>query len=160
VSGGNQQVAGELARRLGTAVRLGRPVRSVEHDGQGVRVRTDDGIATGDAAVDAVPMAALRGLPITPPVPDRQRAAWQRSGLAHNAKLHMSVNGPVTASAVHSVPATAEWIAAAKLKQAGRPDGHPARMISATVTRLRRPGGSDGGPLCRTSWSAGTWTGS
>jgi monoamine oxidase len=49
-------------------------------------------------------MAVLRGLPIAPPVPDRQRAAWQRSGLAHNAKLHLPLRGPAGASAVHSVP--------------------------------------------------------
>ena len=104
VAGGNQRVARELARRLGPAVRLGCPVRSVEQDRRGVRVRTDDGVATGDAAIVAIPMAVLRGLPIVPPVPDRQRAAWQRSGLAHNAKLHMSVSGPVRASAVQSVP--------------------------------------------------------
>jgi monoamine oxidase len=104
VSGGNQQVARELARRLGPALRLGRPARSVEHDRDGIRVRTDDGVATGDAAVITVPMAVLRGLPIAPPVPARQRAAWQRSGLAHNAKLHMSVNRPAAGSAVQSVP--------------------------------------------------------
>jgi monoamine oxidase len=104
VAGGNQQVARELAARLGAAVRLGRPVRAVEHDRHGVRVRTDEGVATGDAAIVAVPMAVLRGLPIAPPVPDRQRAAWQRSGLAHNAKLHLPLRGPAGASAVHSVP--------------------------------------------------------
>ena len=47
-------------------------------------------------------MAVLRGLAIIPPVPDRQRAAWERSGLAHNAKLHMPLNRPATASAVQS----------------------------------------------------------
>jgi len=104
VAGGNQQVARELARRLGPALRLGRPARSVEHDRDGVRVRTGDGVATGDAAVIAVPMAVLRGLPIAPPVPAQQRAAWQRSGLAHNAKLHMPVNRPAPGSAVQSVP--------------------------------------------------------
>lgn len=74
VAGGNQQVARELARRLGPALRLGRPARSVEHDRDGVRVRTDAGVATGDAAVIAVPMAVLRGLPIAPPAPAQQRA--------------------------------------------------------------------------------------
>ena len=104
VAGGNQRVARELARRLGPAVRLGRPVRAVEHDHQGVRVSTADGTATGDAAVIAVPMAVLRDLPIVPPVPGRQRAAWARSGLAHNAKLHLPLNRPAAASAVQSVP--------------------------------------------------------
>jgi monoamine oxidase len=49
-------------------------------------------------------MAVLRRLPIVPPVPGRQRAAWERSGLAHNAKLHMPLSKAAPASAVQSVP--------------------------------------------------------
>jgi monoamine oxidase len=104
VAGGNQQVATGLARRLGEAVRLVSPVRAVRQDHRGVHLSTADGTVTGDAAVIAVPMAVLRRLPIVPPVPGRQRAAWERSGLAHNAKLHMPLNRPAAASAVQSVP--------------------------------------------------------
>jgi monoamine oxidase len=104
VAGGNQQVATGLARRLGPAVRLGSPVRAVQQDHRGVHLSTPDGTVTGDAAVIAVPMAVLRRLPIVPPIPGRQRAAWERSGLAHNAKLHMPLNQPAAASAVQSVP--------------------------------------------------------
>ena len=89
VAGGNQRVARGLAARLGTAVRLNHPVRSIEHDRGGVRLLTDDGEAAGDAAIVAVPMAVLRRLPFTPPVPGPVRRAWQRAGLAHNAKLHL-----------------------------------------------------------------------
>jgi monoamine oxidase len=175
VSGGNQQVAGELARRLGTAVRLGRPVRSVEHDGQGVRVRTDDGIAAGDAAVVAVPMAVLRDLPITPPVPDRQRAAWQRSGLAHNAKLHMPVDGPVTPSAVHSVPGRFwTWTAADATGQiqpvlhafAGTEPGLAALGVAggpaawaAQVAALRPELATDPARALLTTWNDDPWAG-
>jgi monoamine oxidase len=104
VAGGNQQVATGLARRLGQAVRLASPVRAVRQDHRGVHLSTADGTVTGDAAVIAVPMAVLRRLPIVPPVSGRQRAAWERSGLAHNAKLHMPLNRPAAASAVQSVP--------------------------------------------------------
>jgi len=104
VAGGNQRVARELAGRLGPAVWLGSPVGAVEHDDRGVRVRTANGAVAGDAAIVAVPMAVLRGLPISPPVADRQRAAWQRSGLAHNAKLHMPLSRPAATTAVQSVP--------------------------------------------------------
>jgi monoamine oxidase len=104
VAGGNQRVARELARRLGPAVWLGSPVSAVEHDRQGVRVSTAGGAVAGDAAIMAVPMAVLRGLPISPAVPDRQRAAWERGGLAHNAKLHMPLGRPAGATAVQSVP--------------------------------------------------------
>jgi monoamine oxidase len=104
VAGGNQQVARHLAGRLGTSVRLRSAVRSVEHDQDGVRVLTDDGEVTGDAAILAVPMAVLRALPFSPEVPRTCRSAWQRSGLAHNAKLHFPLTRPAAAWAVQSVP--------------------------------------------------------
>ena len=104
VAGGNQQVATGLARRLGSAVRLASPVRAVQQDRHGVHLSTATGTVTGDAAVITVPMAVLRRLPITPPVPGQQRDAWERSGLAHNAKLHMPLSKAAPASAVQSVP--------------------------------------------------------
>ena len=104
VAGGNQQVARHLAGRLGTSVRLRSAVRSVEHDQDGVRVLTDNGEVTGEAVILAVPMAVLRALPFSPEVPRTYRSAWQRAGLAHNAKLHMPLTRPAAASAVQSVP--------------------------------------------------------
>jgi monoamine oxidase len=95
VAGGNQQVARELAARLGASVRLNSPVLSIRQDHQGVRVRTAGREATGDAAIVTVPLAVLRRLPFSPPVPDRTRRAWHRAGLAHNAKLHLPLTrGP------------------------------------------------------------------
>jgi monoamine oxidase len=104
VAGGNQQVATGLAARLGRAVRLASPVHAVQHDHRGVQVSTVGGTVSGDAAVVAVPTAVLRQLPVAPDVPGRQRAAWERSGLAHNAKLQMPLNRTPAASAVQSVP--------------------------------------------------------
>ena len=65
---------------------------------------TDDGEAAGDAAIVAVPLAVLRRLPFSPPVPDACQRAWQRAGLAHNAKLHVPLTRPAAPSAVQSVP--------------------------------------------------------
>ena len=104
VAGGNQLVAQGLAERLGTSVWLRSPVRSVERDQDGVRVFTDKGEVSGDAAILAVPMAVLRTLLLAPQVPDAHLAAWQRAGLAHNAKLHVPLTRPAAASAVQSVP--------------------------------------------------------
>ena len=175
VAGGNQQVARELAARLGAAVRLGRPVRAVEHDRHGVRVRTDGGAATGDAAIVAVPMAVLRGLPIAPPVPDRQRAAWQRSGLAHNAKLHLPLRGPAGASAVHSVPGRFwTWTAADATGQiqpvlhafAGTEVGLAALGVAdgpatwaAQVAALRPELATDPAAALLTTWNDDPWAG-
>jgi hypothetical protein len=55
-------------------------------------------------AIAAVPMAVLRVLPFSPPVPGRYLSAWQRAGLAHNAKLHVPLTRPAAASAGQSVP--------------------------------------------------------
>jgi monoamine oxidase len=104
VAGGNQLVARGLAGRLGTSVWLRSPVRSVEHDQDGVRVLTEDGEVSGDAVIVAVPMAVLRDLPFAPQLPLRYLSAWRRAGLAHNAKLHVPLTRPAAASAVQSVP--------------------------------------------------------
>ncbi|MGH3259550.1 MAG: flavin monoamine oxidase family protein [Streptosporangiaceae bacterium] len=104
VAGGNQRVAQGLAGRLGASVWLRTPVRAVGQDQDGVRVRTDAGEVRGDAAILAVPMAVLRLLPMDPPVPPGHLAAWQRAGLAHNAKLHIPLARPAAAGAVQSVP--------------------------------------------------------
>jgi monoamine oxidase len=104
VAGGNQLVARHLAGRLGTSVRLRNAVRSVEHDREQVRLLTDDGEVRGDVVILAVPMAVLRALPFVPEVPRTYRSAWQRAGLAHNAKLHLPLTRAAAASAVQSVP--------------------------------------------------------
>jgi monoamine oxidase len=104
VPGGNQRLARELASRLGSSVHCRCPARSIQQDHEGVRVRTDDGEAAGDAAIVAVPLAVLRRLPFAPPVPGACRRAWQRAGLAHNAKLHVPLTRPAAPSAVQSVP--------------------------------------------------------
>lgn len=102
VAGGNQQVALGLAAGLGDAVRLCSPVAVIEQDRAGVRVLP--GEVSGDAAIVAVPMAVLRELAFSPAIPGWQRAAWQRSGLGHNAKLHLPLLEPAGPSAVQSVP--------------------------------------------------------
>src|SRR5258708_11493337 len=104
VAGGNQQLAELLAARLGQAVRLGSPARSIEHDEDGVRVLTDDGAVAADAVIVAVPMAVLRQLPFSPALPEYVVAAWRPAGLGPNAKLHLPLAAPTPASAVKSVP--------------------------------------------------------
>ncbi|MGN6791883.1 MAG: flavin monoamine oxidase family protein, partial [Streptosporangiaceae bacterium] len=104
VAGGAQQLAAGLAARLGPAVHLSTPARSIEHDEDTVLVRTDSGEVAADAVIAAVPMAVLRQLPFSPEMPGYLRSAWQRAGLAHNAKLHLPLTAPAAASAVQSVP--------------------------------------------------------
>jgi monoamine oxidase len=176
VAGGNQQVATGLAARLGPAVHLASPVRAVQQDQRGVHLSTaDGGTVTGDAAVIAVPMAVLRRLPITPPVPGRQRAAWERSGLAHNAKLHMPLNRAAPASAVQSVPGRFwTWTAADGTGQvqpvlhafAGTEQGLAALAVSdgpATwaeqAAALRQDLDPDPSRAMLTTWNDDPWAG-
>jgi monoamine oxidase len=175
VAGGNQQVATVLAGRLGPAVRLASPVRAVQHDPRGVHLATGAGTVTGDAAVIAVPMAVLRRLPIDPPVPGRQRAAWQRSGIAHNAKLHMPLNRRAAASAVQSVPGRFwTWTAADITGQvqpilhafAGTEQGVSALAVAdgpatwaARAAALRPELDADPARAVLTTWNDDPWAG-
>ena len=102
VSGGNQQLAEGLASRLAGAVHLGVPVHAVHQDDSGVRVVADGADVTGDAAVLTVPLAVLRELPVDG-VSDAVRDAWRRTGVGHNAKLHVPLRAVPAVSAVQSV---------------------------------------------------------
>jgi monoamine oxidase len=107
VAGGNQRVARELAKRLGTAVRLNEAVRRVVHGPDGCRVVTDQGEVPGDVVVMATPMAVTRELQFDPPVPSWKAEAWERAGVGQAAKLHVpTAAGSADApwSAVQSVP--------------------------------------------------------
>jgi monoamine oxidase len=175
VAGGNQRLADGLAERLGPAVRLGCPVRAVEHDAAGVRLRTGDGAVHGDAAVIAVPMAVLRSLPFAPALPAAQAAAWQRSGLAHNAKLHVPLLAPARASAVQSVPGRFwTWTATDGSGQVqpvlhcfgGTPDGLAALGVgagpgawAAQAAALRPELTLDTGRALLTTWNDDPWAG-
>ena len=175
VAGGNQQLATGLSRRLGPAVRLASPVRAVEQDQYGVQLRTPGGVVSGDAAVIAVPMAVLRRLPVTPDVPGRQRAAWERSGLAHNAKLHMPLNRVPAASAVQSVPGRFwTWTATDMTAQvqpvlhafAGTEQGLSALAVAdgpatwaARVVALRPELDTDPARAVLTTWNDDPWAG-
>jgi len=175
VAGGNQQVAAGLARRLGPAVRLASPVRAVQQDHRGVHLSTAAGTVTGDAAVIAIPMAVLRRLLIVPPVPGRQRAAWDRSGLAHNAKLHMPLTRAAPPSAVQSVPGRFwTWTAADMTGQiqpvlhafAGTEQGLAALAVSggpatwaAQAVALRPELDTDPARAVLTTWNDDPWAG-
>jgi monoamine oxidase len=175
VAGGNQQLAAGLAGRLPAPVLVRSPVRAVEHDSDGVRVLTGDGEVHGDAVIVAVPMAVLRTLTFSPPVPAAYRSAWQRAGLAHNAKLHLPLTRPAAASAVQSGPerfwtwtatdrtgqvqpvlhafgGTAEGLAA--LGVAGGPDTWAAR-----VAALRPELAADVSRAMLTTWNDDPWAG-
>ena len=102
VAGGNQRLADGLAARLGDSVHLSTPARAVRQDDDGARVLTDTGEVSADAVVLAVPLAVARSLDVDA-VPDEVREVWQRTLLAHNAKLHLPLRSVPGPSAVQSV---------------------------------------------------------
>jgi monoamine oxidase len=95
-AGGNPRLAEAMAARLGERVRLGTPVRGLD----GARVLTDGGALDADRVVLALPLPALRSLPL----PDWKRAALDRAEMGHAAKLHLALARPAPTSAVMSVP--------------------------------------------------------
>ena len=176
VAGGNQRVAQELAARLGASVvRRSSPVRSIEQDHAGVRVLTDDGEAAGDAAIVAVPLAVLRGLPFSPPLPQAHRRAWRRAGLACNAKLHVPLTRAAAPSAVQSVPGRFwTWTAADASGQVqpvvhafgGTEEGLAALAVAdgpqawaSRVAALRGELALDAGRALLTTWNDDPWAG-
>ncbi len=103
VAGGNQRLALGLCDRLGDSLRLRTPVRAVDqHDG-GVRVLTDVGEVSADAVVVAVPLTQLARIEFRPGLPDRTTAAIARTGVGHNAKLHVPLTETPELSAVQCV---------------------------------------------------------
>ena len=187
VAGGNQRVARELAARLGSSVCLNTPAVSIQQDDRAVRVRTAGGEATGDAAIVAVPLAVLRRLPFSPPVPDPIRGAWQRAGLAHNAKLHLPLTDGARGdhdargargaapSAVQSVPGKFwTWTATDATGRVqpvlhafgGTEEGLAALAVAdgpatwaARVAALRPELTADAGRALLTTWNDDPWAG-
>ena len=109
VAGGNQRVARELAARLGSSVRLNTPAVSIQHDGRGCgSARPGKPRATPRSSRCRWPCCAA--CPSHRRCPDPCQRAWQRAGLAHNAKLHVPLTAPArpdaraAPSAVQSVP--------------------------------------------------------
>ena len=79
VVGGSVRVAEAMAAALGEQVVLGRPVRRIEHDGNGVRVIARDGSQyQGDAAIVALPATLAGRLEYDPPLPSWRDQLTQR----------------------------------------------------------------------------------
>jgi monoamine oxidase len=79
VTGGSVRIAEAMAAALGDRVVLGRPVRRIEHHGDGVRVITRDGSQYhGSAAIVTLPPALAGRLEYDPPLPSWRDQLTQR----------------------------------------------------------------------------------
>jgi monoamine oxidase len=108
-------------------------------------------------------------------LPGYLRAAWQRAGLAHNAKLHLPLTGPVATSAVQSVPGRYwTWTATDASGQvqpvlhafAGTEEGLAALAVydgpatwAHEITILRPELAVDSDRALITTWNDDPWTG-
>lgn len=104
VLGGNDRIALELARRLGTPVRTSTPVSRVAWSADGVVVRAGGEDVSAAACVIATPAPHALELEWDPPLP-----AWKREALAgvrygQAAKLFLPLAGPAPPSQTLSVP--------------------------------------------------------
>lgn len=85
---GAQAPARAAAAHLGEAVRLGTEVRRIDHDDDGVLVRTTTGTVAAERVVMATPPPATAAIRFAPALPVA-RARWiQRSPMGDVAKVH------------------------------------------------------------------------
>jgi monoamine oxidase len=121
----------------------------------------------------AVPLAVLRDLDV-PSAPPEVRAAWWRSGIGHNAKLHLPLLGaPPPPSAVQDVPGSFwTWTALDASGEVqpvlhcfgGTPDGLAALEVAAgsrtwaeAAARLRPELAVDVDRALLTTWVDDPW---
>lgn len=85
---GNQSLASELARLLGTAIRLESPIAAIDQSPSGVQVTLRDGSTVdAHAAVLAVPLPILREITLGFTLPVAQQAALDHRWMGTAAKL-------------------------------------------------------------------------
>ncbi len=89
IVGGSVRIAETLAADLGDAVRLGRPVRRIDHDHTGVRVTTRSGeVVEGDHVIVTLPPTLAGRLEYDPALPSWRDQLTQRLPAGSVIKLH------------------------------------------------------------------------
>lgn len=94
---GNVRLAEAIAGDVAGEIRLATAVTSIEHDADGVVVRTSDGGAvTARRAILTAPLNILHELDITPPLSDGKLEASRQGTASQGLKLWIKVKGPIT----------------------------------------------------------------
>ena len=78
IVGGSQRISLELAKRLGKAVKLSRPVKSIGTSGGRVAVRAGDDTWSAKRVIVTVPPALIGGIRFNPPLPASKAQLDQR----------------------------------------------------------------------------------
>ncbi len=121
---GNQALASAMAEALDD-VRTGWPVDTIEHDGDGVVVRSGPHEERGDAVVVAVPAPIAARLRIAPAVPDPLGEALSELPMGVASKLAVATRGrPAVRSRQSSEVSMWCWVADGE-------DGRPRRCVTS-----------------------------
>jgi monoamine oxidase len=181
VVGGAQSIPERLAERLGDALVLGAPARTVEHGEDGVRVEADGIAVDAAAAVVAVPPALAARVAFAPalagtrdqlwqrmPMGDviklvavYERAAWRDAGLTAESwggdlpySFSYDVGGPAGAPGAIAVFYIGERARAAReLPAAAR-----AEAVRDGLVRCLGEGAAEPAELLERDWAAEAWT--
>jgi len=95
VVGGTIRISDELAVRLGDRIRLGCPVRRIEHGADHVRVELRDGeVIEGDRAIVTLPPTLAGRLEYSPALPSWRDQLTQRLPAGSVIKLHVVYDEP------------------------------------------------------------------
>ncbi len=170
IVGGNDLLAKRLAE--GIDVRCGQRVRMIDWSGRGVRVETDDDVATADIAVVAVPGPLTIGLGFWPALPPEKVIALSELtyGTAAKVIVQYAERDAVSAAVGHGcfTDGTPPWIVEQSAHQTGDAaavssllggDAEPAVIdesvfaaFDSSVTALT------GMPVTRTGQLSHSWT--
>jgi len=95
IVGGAQQMSQLLAGKLGNAVRLSQPVRTVKQDESGVEVTTEPGLVVrAKYAVIAMPPVAAGRIVYDPPLPPPRRDLQERAPMGRYYKVIVTYDKP------------------------------------------------------------------
>ncbi|MBI3882342.1 MAG: FAD-dependent oxidoreductase [Verrucomicrobia bacterium] len=91
IEGGNQRLTDAFATRLGTRVRLGRPIKRIEHSASGVTVHyrehEDDKSIAAEHLVNAIPLPVFKNIPVEPAWPEPK--AWVMQNVSYGMQTRV-----------------------------------------------------------------------
>jgi monoamine oxidase len=127
--GGSQLVSIRLAERLGDAVRLSAPVRSIEHGDDGVTLHADGVTARGRRAIVALPPTLTSRIAYYPPLPGHRDQLTQRMPQGSVIKCMAIYDEPFWRAEGLSGMATSDTGPAKIVFDNSPPDGSPGVLL-------------------------------
>ena len=180
--GGSQRIALRMAEELGEErVRLGAPVRRIEHGADGVTVHADGAIARGRRAIVAIAPTLAGRIAVRPAAARLPRPAHPAHAARHGREVHGDLRRAVLAlrgadRAGHERPrarcgsrsttrrptarpacCSASWRAATRASSAGSPEERRTAVIDC-FTRMFGPRAATPDDYVERLWAEEEWT--